>query len=101
MNPPLKFLILAALLVIFFNPTSVNTQCLSRNAIKARGESWVGKVPYNHHRLYDGYRTDCSGFISMCWALPKPGATTFTLENYATVISETDLKLGDAIICPG
>ena len=46
MNPSLKFLILAALLVIFFSPTSVNTQCLSRNAIKARGESWVGKVPY-------------------------------------------------------
>ena len=36
--------------------------------MNSRGQVWVDKhVPYNHEGTYDGYRTDCSGFVSMCW----------------------------------
>ena len=38
----------------------------------ARGMAWINAgVPYSQTRYYAGYRTDCSGFVSMCWALPS------------------------------
>ena len=35
----------------------------------SRGQSWVDKkVPYDASgKTYDGYRMDCSGFVSMAW----------------------------------
>jgi hypothetical protein len=43
-------------------------KCVARNTMIARGQSWVDKhVPYNQQGSYEGYRTDCSGFVSMCW----------------------------------
>lgn len=43
-------------------------KCVARSTMIARGQSWVDKhVPYNQQGSYDGYRTDCSGFVSMCW----------------------------------
>lgn len=60
---------------IQFNLSEEKLQCESRSSILARGQVWVDKnVPYN--KTYDGYRSDCSGFVSMCWGLPKPGHTT-------------------------
>lgn len=51
--------------------------CMERSAIIARGQVWVDKnVPYSQTKTYDGYRTDCSGFVSMCWQLPKDGPST-------------------------
>ena len=35
-----------------------------------RGFSWLdANVPYSQSRSYKGYRTDCSGFVSMAWNL--------------------------------
>jgi len=56
-------------------------------------------------KLRDGYRTDCSGFVSMCWNIPPSenggwgGHSTVTLvtEGYMYPISESELKPGDAI----
>jgi len=35
-----------------------------------RGFSWLdANVPYSQSKSYKGYRTDCSGFVSMAWSL--------------------------------
>ncbi len=63
---------------------------LSRDAILAsaqggrhtaieRGFTWYdAQVPYSQSKNYGGYRTDCSGFISMCWEL----GTSYTTANF-------------------
>lgn len=77
-------------------------QCIARTTIISRGQDWVDKhVPYSQTGSHDGYRTDCSGFVSMCWQLSKPGQTTSTLHNFANNITKNDLLPGDAIICEG
>ena len=56
-------------------------------------------MPYNQGGTYDGYRTDCSGFVSMCWELSKPGLTTQTMHTHASNISKDQLLHGDALNC--
>jgi hypothetical protein len=76
-------------------------KCVSRSSIISRGQSWVDQhVPYNQGTK-DGYRTDCSGYVSMCWQLPTPGHTTSTLPSVTATISKGELQPGDAILCPG
>lgn len=77
-----------------------NLQCIARSTIIARGQSWVDKhVPYSQSKTYDGYRTDCSGFVSMAWQLSKPGLTTSTMRSVAGNIGKDQLQPGDAINC--
>jgi len=65
-----------------------------------RGFSWLDAgVSYSQSRSYQGYRTDCSGFVSMCW---KTG-TSYTTLSYSqgvasSVISYAALKPGDALV---
>ena len=74
--------------------------CINRDTIVKRGQDWVDKhVPYNQGGTHDGYRTDCSGFISMCWELSKPGLTTQTMHTVASNISKDQLLHGDALNC--
>lgn len=75
-------------------------KCVARSTMIARGQSWVDKhVPYNQQGSYDGYRTDCSGFVSMCWELARPGLTTFTMHTVAHNIEKGALAPGDAMNC--
>ena len=42
-----------------------------------RGFDWLNaSVPYSQSARHEGYRTDCSGFVSMCWQLAAPGGNT-------------------------
>ena len=76
-------------------------QCVARSTMISRGQDWVNKhVPYSQEKTYDGYRTDCSGFVSMCWQLGKPGLTTATLHTVSHDITKNDLQPGDAMNCP-
>jgi len=75
-------------------------QCVSRQTMIAKGQDWVNKhVPYSQEKTYDGYRTDCSGFVSMCWELAKPGLTTFTMHTVSHNITKGELQPGDAMNC--
>lgn len=77
-------------------------QCVTRSTMLARAQDWVDKhVPYNQQGSYDGYRTDCSGFVSMSWELAKPGLTTSTLHTASSNITKDQLLVGDAMICEG
>jgi len=56
-------------------------------------------VPYNQGGTHDGYRTDCSGFVSMAWELTKPGLVTQSMHTVASNITKAQLQNGDAINC--
>lgn len=74
----------------------------ARREILERGFSWLdANVAYHQGRFYRGYRTDCSGFISMCWDLDGSyttssfalgGGDSFRLASY------DDLLPGDALV---
>lgn len=72
-----------------------------------------GTVPYSQNTIHPGtgYRQDCSGFASMCWAIPLNvknswgGLNTVTLvtDGWIKEIAPAELMPGDAVgICgPG
>src|SRR6266536_1233220 len=63
---------------------------ISRSEIISRGEYWISRhVPYSMDATYPDpegtpYRTDCSGFVSMCIHITPPGLSTVTLPEVAT-----------------
>jgi hypothetical protein len=72
-----------------------------RHAVK-RAQSWVDDhVSYSqsrtHTNRYGTYRQDCSGFVSLAWALPS-SYTTATLPDVAFAIDESDLRRGDILL---
>jgi hypothetical protein len=67
--------------------------------------AWAGQpVPYlsstDSAEWFDGYRRDCSGYVSMALELPGPGLNTAALAARSVLISTTDLRPGDLLINP-
>ncbi len=53
-----------------------------------RGFEWFDDhVPYSQSRQHEGYRTDCSGFVSMCW---KTG-TSYTTASFSSGTASSSL----------
>ncbi|MGK5627774.1 hypothetical protein [Streptomyces sp. URMC 123] len=74
---------------------------------RKRAHIWLtankGKpVPYNQRKVWkDGYRQDCSGYVSMALRLPKPGPNTVAMANDRKLtkpITVKQLKSGDLLI---
>ncbi|MEZ5114233.1 MAG: hypothetical protein R2693_12570 [Nocardioidaceae bacterium] len=70
-----------------------------------RAQSWLdARVPYSQSKYYTNqygrYRTDCSGFVSMVWALSS-SYTTRTLPSVSVRIAKEDLAPGDIMNAPG
>ncbi|MFJ2779025.1 peptidoglycan-binding protein [Kitasatospora sp. NPDC087315] len=82
-----------------FAAPRATTQPVTRAQIIERAQSWVNqKVPYSMSRYWsDGYRQDCSGFVSMAWGLGS-SQTTWTLPNVAERITKADLQPGDILV---
>lgn len=86
---------------------------ISRSEVIHRAATmWpAGTVPYSQDTIHPGtgYRQDCSGFVSMCWAISpnaSPGGwgglntVTLVTGGYMSEINPADLKPGDAVgIC--
>ncbi|MEU8812526.1 FG-GAP-like repeat-containing protein [Streptomyces violaceoruber] len=71
---------------------------ITRSTVIARAKTWVdAQVPYSMNNYRDGYRTDCSGLISMAWDLGT-NAWTGNLDTFATRISKSELKKGDMLL---
>jgi hypothetical protein len=72
-----------------------------RTAIE-RGFGWLdAQVPYSQSAYKAGYRTDCSGFVSMCWQL----GTSYTTADFSSgggksgpIGSYSKLLPGDALV---
>ncbi|WP_329787439.1 VCBS repeat-containing protein [Lentzea sp. DG1S-22] len=77
---------------------------ITRAEVMARAKTWVdARVPYSMSAARDGWRTDCSGFVSMAWNLSKPGLSTVTLvgSNVTHRITKDELLPGDILIKGG
>lgn len=64
-----------------------------------------GSVPYSQNAIHypDGYRTDCSGYVSMCWAIPLdeywggPSTVSLVSDGWMHEISWAELGPADAV----
>ncbi|MGW5348577.1 hypothetical protein [Streptomyces sp. NPDC004050] len=79
---------------------------LTRAEVLARAKTWLtadnGRpVPYSQTKRWkDGYRQDCSGYVSMALGLPKPGPNTVSLKDdgFTRRIAMKDLVPGDLVL---
>jgi hypothetical protein len=87
-----------------FNETELgwNGEVAEKNILKGsiceNAATWLyPPVPYNQQAWYNGYRTDCSGYVSMAWGL---GASyvTWTLPQVSHPIQKDELQAGDILL---
>ncbi|WP_371660191.1 peptidoglycan-binding protein [Streptomyces sp. NBC_00280] len=71
----------------------------TRAEIVNRARTWVAaRVPYSMSTYWgDGYRQDCSGFVSMAWNLAG-NEWTGSLDKYGVLIPKEDLQPGDILL---
>jgi len=85
-------------------PAAAPPGTMTRAQVLARATLWHPhtdqRVPYSQLREHDGYRTDCSGYVSMALSLGKPGPITVGLasSSVTTPISMSQLQPGDLVI---
>ncbi|MCQ4205942.1 peptidoglycan-binding domain-containing protein [Streptomyces longispororuber] len=88
---------------------SMATASLSRDTMINRARTWLtanngGPVPYSMERNWkDGYRQDCSGYVSMALGLGKPGLNTVGLADSRNGVTKrlgsvSQLLKGDLLI---
>lgn len=79
--------------------TGVEVRRTTRAAIIKRAKKWVAaQVPYSMSAYWsDGYRQDCSGFVSMAWNLPG-NEWTGSLDTFGVRISRDQLQPGDMLL---
>jgi len=74
---------------------------ISRNTTLSRAQQWVdAPVGYSQHKYHKGYRTDCSGYVSACWATGTSWATA-SFHNVTHKITKASLRPGDAMLKKG
>lgn len=55
---------------------------LTRSQVVARAASWYNiGLDYDWDSTYQGYRKDCSGYVSMAWQLATPVSTPRVLSR--------------------
>ncbi|RSS35322.1 peptidoglycan-binding protein [Streptomyces sp. WAC08241] len=71
----------------------------TRAEIINRAKLWVdARVPYSMEKYWtDGYRQDCSGYISMAWNL-RANEWTGSLDRFGEKIARADLQPGDILL---
>ncbi|WP_411102288.1 peptidoglycan-binding protein [Streptomyces sp. cmx-4-9] len=72
---------------------------IDRATIINRAKLWLdAKVPYSMSEYWtDGYRQDCSGYVSMAWNLGS-NEWTGSLDRFATRITKEELLPGDMLL---
>ncbi|MEV2251314.1 peptidoglycan-binding protein [Streptomyces sp. NPDC050147] len=72
---------------------------ITRTEILTRAKKWVAaKVPYDMGAYWsDGYRQDCSGYVSMAWNLGS-NQWTGSLSSFAVRITKSQLQPGDILL---
>ncbi|WP_245206345.1 FG-GAP-like repeat-containing protein, partial [Kitasatospora sp. RG8] len=79
---------------------SVLAPAVTRSEAVRRAKTWVGiGLEYSWTGSHNGYRTDCSGYVSMAWKLGDSLTTdTFGPRGVTEHISKGELKAGDALL---
>ncbi|MFJ3924866.1 peptidoglycan-binding protein [Streptomyces sp. NPDC090022] len=72
---------------------------IDRATIINRAKLWLdAEVPYSMEKYWtDGYRQDCSGYVSMAWNLGT-NEWTGSLDKFATKITKDELLPGDMLL---
>jgi hypothetical protein len=71
---------------------------ITRDEIIVQAESWLHPpVPYSQSAFKDGYRTDCSGYVSMAWKANR-NYWTGDLNTIGVAIAYNDLHPGDMLL---
>ncbi|MGP4051535.1 peptidoglycan-binding protein [Streptomyces sp. 2A115] len=80
-------------------PAKVKAPPTTRAEIINRAKEWVAaQVPYSMSAYWsDGYRQDCSGFVSMAWNLGG-NEWTGSLDKYGVRIPRDQLQPGDILL---
>jgi hypothetical protein len=87
--------VLSAMLFLAINVVSAHA--ITRPEVIKRANHWIKKrVRYSQSSTYQGYRRDCSGFVSMAWKL-RSSYTSSSIRGVARRISASRLKPGDAV----
>jgi cell wall-associated NlpC family hydrolase len=85
-------------------PSATTGPVIARAQVLERARTWhphtAQRVPYSQLRSFGGYRTDCSGYVSMALNLGGPGPITVGLASpaYSTPIPMSALRPGDLVI---
>ncbi|MEU1038638.1 peptidoglycan-binding protein [Streptomyces sp. NPDC005907] len=80
-------------------PAVVAVPATTRAEIINRANKWVAaEVPYSMTKYWsDGYRQDCSGFVSMAWNLPR-NEWTGSLPTFGVRTTKGALEPGDILL---
>ena len=82
----------------FLTITAMLMAVAQANYIISNAQTWLNPpVPYSQSAYHNGYRQDCSGYVSMAWQLGT-SATTWTIPNYSHQISKSELQAGDVLL---
>ena len=96
---PRAFVLPLALAFVLLGASSAFA--ITRDSVLERAQKRVDiPVAYSQAKRYDGYRTDCSGYVSMCW---KTGTSWNTRSFHAVShsIPVSALQPGDALLKKG
>ncbi|MFD3927992.1 hypothetical protein [Streptomyces sp. NPDC058614] len=79
---------------------AVASPAITRTEVISRAKSWVGiGLNYDQGGEYQGWRTDCSGYVSMAWNLGSSLTTnTFIPEGVAEWSTKDSLLAGDVLL---
>lgn len=91
----------AAVVIGAFAVAADSAAAITRNSVLSRAQVRVDSpVKYSQTKYYAGYRTDCSGYVSMAW---KTGTSwnTRTFHNVTHRIKVSQLQPGDAMLRKG
>lgn len=84
--------------------TILSTASPKRKHVVERGFTWLDDdVPYSQSASHQGYRTDCSGFVSMCWELGRSSNTSafYSGDANSRLGSYEELLVADALVKQG
>ncbi len=96
---PVAFLIPLAIVFVLLGATQAFA--ITRATVLDRAQRRIDRpVGYSQSKYYAGYRTDCSGYVSMCWATGS-SYNTRTFYQVTHRISVADLRPGDALLKKG
>ncbi|PKQ14261.1 MAG: hypothetical protein CVT68_12780, partial [Actinobacteria bacterium HGW-Actinobacteria-8] len=80
---------------------AASAHAITRDSVLSRAQVRIDKpVPYSQAKYYAGYRTDCSGYVSMCWATGS-SYNTRTFYKITDRIPVASLQPGDAMLKKG
>ena len=93
----LAALVVLLSLVALLGPSSAFG--ITRTEVIARAQSVMNDpMPYSQSRFTDGWRNDCSGYVSWAWKTGSNGYVTANMHDISSRIPKEQLQPGDVLL---